>query len=338
MIAVGLMAPPWLSAIAKGDMVRIGKGKNIDPDTVLIVCQLTGGNDGLNTVIPHALDAYYKARPVIGIPADKVLKIDQNVGFHPAMTGMHTLFQEKKVAIVQAAGYPNPNRSHFKSMDIWHSASPDGRLNDGWIGRAIDLKLDHGAVDPIAAVGLSNEKPRALIGRKASIPCFASLTDIQSMVGDADSEKMLRDIQGMDATQGSVTRQIQDSSRTALDAMASLKAKLATFTPKQTYGKDIIARICRCALLLLRRHPVVGAEHLLWPCKWRLFGIECAAEVSDLGAAGCAEEHVAGVQIPVDDPKRMGGHQAAEHIRYDAGHTVALERGASLRCGQRSAG
>lgn len=242
MIAVGLMAPPWLSAIAKGDMVRTSRGRAIDPDTVLVVCQLTGGNDGLNTVIPHSLDAYYKARPVLGIPADKVLKIDQNLGFHPAMTGMHQLYQEKKVAIVQAVGYPNPNRSHFKSMDIWHSASPDGRMNDGWIGRAIDLKLEHGAVDPVDVVGLSNEKPRALVGRKASIPCFASLTDIQSMVGDADSERMLREIQGMAAMEGTVTRTIQDSSKTALDAMATLKTKLATFTPKQTYGNDEFGR------------------------------------------------------------------------------------------------
>lgn len=242
MLAVGMMAPPWLSAIAQGDVVRAARGLKSDPDTVLVVCQLTGGNDGLNTVVPHTLDSYYKARPVLSLRPDKVLKINDQLGFHPAMEGLHTLFQEKKVAVIQQVGYPNPNRSHFKSMDVWHSASPDGKLVDGWIGRAFDLRLQDGPVDAIAGLGLSNEKPRALVGHKASLPCFASLTDIQSMVGDPDSERMLRDIQGMDAMQGSVTRTIQDSSKTALDAMASLKVKLATFTPRQTYPDNEFGR------------------------------------------------------------------------------------------------
>jgi len=238
-LAIGMMAPPWLSAVAKADVVRAARGEKADPDTVLVVIQLSGGNDGLNTVVPYNLNQYYEARKTLGLAKDKVLDLGSGLGFHPAMTGLHGLFKSGKVAVIQGVGYPNPNRSHFKSMDIWQSASPDGKLTSGWIGRYMDDKLGHGKVDPLAAVGLSTEKPRALNGAHAAIPCFAGLTDVQQMVGDADMEKMLRQIQGMDAAEGSATRTIQQANASALDAMAALKAKLGGFTPKQTYNNDV---------------------------------------------------------------------------------------------------
>ncbi|MBS1708483.1 MAG: DUF1501 domain-containing protein, partial [Armatimonadetes bacterium] len=136
-------------------------------------------------------------------------------------------------------GYPNPNRSHFKSMDIWQSASPDGKMTSGWVGRYMDESSAHGKLDALAAVGLSTEKPRALNGTHASIPCFAGLGDVQQMVGDADMEKMLRQIQGMEAPAGSATRAIQQANTSALDAMAALKAKLGGVTLKQTYANDV---------------------------------------------------------------------------------------------------
>ncbi len=238
-LAIGLMAPPWLAAVAKADVVRAARGEKVDPDTVLVVIQFSGGNDGLNTVIPHGLEAYYKARPTLGIPKEKTLDLGSGMGFHPSMTGLHGLFKQGKVAVVQGVGYPNPNRSHFKSMDIWQSASPDGKLTSGWIGRYMDEKVEHGKVDALAAVGLSTEKPRALTGHDASIPCFAGLNDIQQMVGDPDMEKMLREIQGMQAPEGSATRAIQMANNTALDAMSALKVKLAKFSPKETYNNDV---------------------------------------------------------------------------------------------------
>ncbi len=237
-IAIGLMAPPWLSAIAKADMLRQAKGGKVDPDNVLVVCQFSGGNDGLNTVIPYADKQYYTLRPTLGIADSAVLKLDEHMGLHPSLTGLSDLFKQGKVAIVQNTGYPQPNRSHFKSMEIWQSASPDGTLKYGWIGRHFDERMAHGAIDTVAAIGLSTDKPRALNAHDASIPCFASLTDIQSMVGDPDAERMLRQIQGMDAQQGSDERVVQQANKTALDAMASLRDKLSKFTPKQTYGND----------------------------------------------------------------------------------------------------
>ena len=235
MIAVGLVTPRWLSTIAKADIIRMGQGGKPPKDTVLVVCQFSGGNDGLNTVIPYADKAYYTWRPTIGIPEEQVLKLSDHMGLHPSLAGMQTLFKEGKVAVIQNVGYPNPNRSHFKSMDIWQSASPEQAMKYGWIGRHFDQQIELGPLNPVVALGLSTEKPLALTGDRASIPCFASLVDLKSMVGDPDAEKMLRDIQGgMESTPNQ--KVVQEANNTALDAMSILNTKLATYSTKQDYG------------------------------------------------------------------------------------------------------
>lgn len=235
LIAVGLVAPPWLSTIAKADVLRIAKGGKATRDTVLVVCQLNGGNDGLNTVIPYAQKRYYELRPGLGIPADKVLKLDEQMGLHPSLTGLHELYKSGKVAIIQNVGYPQPNRSHFRSMEIWQSASPDNKMKHGWLGRYLDEEFDAGITNPVMALGLSNDQPMALQATKASVPCFASLADVQNMIGDPDMEKMLREIQGKDAAQGSATRAVQQASKAALDSLSILKKQLGGYAPKQKY-------------------------------------------------------------------------------------------------------
>ncbi len=242
LIAVGLAAPKWLSTIAEADVLRIAKGGKPASDTVLVVCQLSGGNDGLNTVVPFTDSLYYKYRPTLAHKEDAVLKLNQSLGLHPSMKGLHTLYGEGKVAVVTNVGYPKPNRSHFKSMDIWQSASPDDKMRHGWIGRHFDVALKNQPPNPIVALGLSTEKPLALVGESASIPCFASLTDVSSMLGDANSEKLLRDIQGMDAMNDSPTRVVQQANKAALDAMSILSKQLSTFAPKQTYGDDAFGK------------------------------------------------------------------------------------------------
>lgn len=236
MIAIGLTAPKWFASIAHADVIRKAAGGKATGDTVLVVCQLSGGNDGLNTVVPYANKAYYAARENLALAEDKVLKLNEQLALHPSMVGLHELYQQKKVAIIQNVGYPSPNRSHFKSMDIWQSASPDQSLRYGWIGRHFDKELLTGPLNPVVALGLSTEKPLALQGRQASIPCFASLVDVQSMVGDPDAEKMLRQIQGMEAMEGSATRVVQDANKSALDSMSLLSKQLKNYTPKGEYG------------------------------------------------------------------------------------------------------
>lgn len=242
-LAVGLMAPSWLSAIARSDVANLANGRKIDPNNVLVVCQFSGGNDGLNTVIPYLDPKYRELRPTLGFNSDEVLKAADGLGFHPSMEGFADLFKKGQVAVINNVGYPNPNRSHFKSMDIWQSASPDGALKYGWIGRAFDKNCESGAkLDPIAALGLSTERPLALTAKVASIPCFASLGDVQQMVGDPDAERMLREIQGMAGAEGSSVRQIQLANNTALDAISALKANLSKFEPKNDYGDHAFGR------------------------------------------------------------------------------------------------
>ncbi len=237
-LAVGLMAPAWLANVARADIAKLGSGKSLDPDNVLIVCQLSGGNDGLNTLVPFSNPDYYKARPSIGIPKETVLEFESGMGFHPEMAGLAQLYKEGKVAVIQGVGYPRPNQSHFKSMDIWQSASPDGVMKYGWVGRAMDISAAGGPLSPIAGIGLSTEKPLALTAKQASIPCFASLNDVLGMVGDPETEKMLREIQGMDAMEGTAVRTIQKANNTALDAMNLLKKQLDGYKSNQTYGND----------------------------------------------------------------------------------------------------
>lgn len=235
MIAVGLVAPRWLSAVAHSDIVKLGQGGKLDKDTVLVVCQLSGGNDGLNTFIPYANKIYYQMRPTLGVPEAQVVKLNDEMGMNPALAPLEELFKKGQVAVIQNVGYPQANRSHFKSMDIWQSASPDGKMRYGWIGRHMDTVA---AANPVYALGLSTEKPLALAGKTASVPCFASLADIQNMIGDPDTERMLREIQGMDAKAGSLEAVVQKANRTALDAMDVLASQLSKYTPKETYGND----------------------------------------------------------------------------------------------------
>ena len=110
---------------------------SIKKDPVLVVLQLSGGNDALNTVVPYGDPLYADNRPSVRVPEEQVLKITDYVGLNPNMGPMKQLYDEGKMAIIQGVGYPNPNRSHFRSMDIWHTCEPDKVGTEGWLGRAI---------------------------------------------------------------------------------------------------------------------------------------------------------------------------------------------------------
>ncbi|MFQ5472479.1 MAG: DUF1501 domain-containing protein [Dehalococcoidia bacterium] len=102
---------------------------------VVVILQQAGGNDGLNTLVPYANPAYFDARGDLAVDPEEVLTLDERVGLHPAMTGMKTLWDEGRLAVVEGVGYPNPDRSHFRSMEIWHTANPEGVSYDGWLGK-----------------------------------------------------------------------------------------------------------------------------------------------------------------------------------------------------------
>lgn len=131
---------------------------------ILVLVTLYGGNDGLNTVIPYADPAYHSARPELAYSATEVLHLDSELGLNPAMTGMAKLWRNKQLAIVRGVDYPNPDFSHFRSMDIWQSASPTAPVNTGWIGRWLDATGD----DPIRAVNIGSVLPPLAVGAKCT--------------------------------------------------------------------------------------------------------------------------------------------------------------------------
>jgi uncharacterized protein (DUF1501 family) len=172
LLACGNVVPRFLarSALALDGLAVNGKGR------VLVVLELTGGNDGLNTVVPYADDLYHKNRPKLHLTKEQVWKIDDHVGLHPALRGFGDLLQAQQLAVVQSVGYPNPNRSHFESMAIWQTADlkPTGDT-PGWLARGLDRRpVAAGSDVPALHVG-ADLLPQALAGGERHIPSIASL-------------------------------------------------------------------------------------------------------------------------------------------------------------------
>ncbi len=169
----------------------------VNEGNILVVVQLGGGNDGLNSLIPFGDPAYYKARPTIGVPEGRILKFGSSgFGLHPALRGLMQLHDRGLLGIVQGAGYPNPNRSHFKSMDIWHTADTSA-TGLGWIGRYLDAQCcgygkgeggrPEGArpadPDPQAAIAIGRDAPLAMQGAVAKPIAFEN-TDLFRWMGE----------------------------------------------------------------------------------------------------------------------------------------------------------
>ncbi len=150
-----------LDAMAADALTQITTGKD---GTILVVLQMAGGNDGLNMVVPFADDAYHRARPQLALPADKILRLNSYAGLNPRLTGLKSLFDDGHLAVIQGVGYPNPNRSHFRSTEIWQTASDAERTErEGWLGRYFDNCC--AGSDPTVGVAIGNEMPQAFTAR-----------------------------------------------------------------------------------------------------------------------------------------------------------------------------
>ena len=154
----------------------------------LIVIQLSGGNDYLNTVVPYGDGRYYDSRPKVHIPQDKVIPLNDEIGFNPSMGPMKRLWDEGKVAVINGIGYENPNRSHFRSMDIWHTAEPEAIGTEGWLGRAV-RDIDPQGENVLTAVNFGRGLPRALGCPGVSV---ASVGDLETygLFPDIEDEEL----------------------------------------------------------------------------------------------------------------------------------------------------
>ena len=141
---------------ARDKSVQFASGKD---DTILVVLQMAGGNDGLNTLVPFGDDAYHKARPTIGKSAKDLIKLGDGLGLNSAMPFLGSLFKEGGLGVVQGVGYPNPNRSHFVSTSIWETADTNNRSNTGWLGRYFDNACE--GVDPTLGISFNKSTPES---------------------------------------------------------------------------------------------------------------------------------------------------------------------------------
>ena len=150
----------------------------------LIVIQLSGGNDYLNTVVPYGEGKYYDSRTTVNIPQNRVIPVTDKLGFNPSMGPIKALWDENKVAVINGIGYENPNRSHFRSMDIWHTAEPDIIGKEGWLGRAI-RDMDPLGENVLTGINFGRGLPRALACPGVSV----------ASVGDLETYGLFPDVQ-----------------------------------------------------------------------------------------------------------------------------------------------
>jgi uncharacterized protein (DUF1501 family) len=180
LLACGSSVPAFLarSAAALAAEPKAVKGN------VLVVVQLDGGNDGLNTIVPYKDDDYRKHRPKLQLAANSLLKIDDHLGLHPGLGGFARLLQAQQLAVVQSVGYPNPNRSHFESMAIWHAGHPQPRKSAaGWLARCLDARPAAQGGD-VPALHVNDSKlPEALQGSQRSVPSLVNLEQFRRRLG-----------------------------------------------------------------------------------------------------------------------------------------------------------
>ena len=153
----------------------------------LVVVQLSGGNDALNTIIPYGDDLYYDNRPYVNISQEKILKIDNYLGFNPSMGPLKELYEKGNVAIINGIGYSEPNRSHFRAMDIWHTGETKSVGTEGWLGRAIK-ELDPKSENVLTGVNFGRGLPRALYAKNVPVASVGNL-DTYGLFPDIEDDE-----------------------------------------------------------------------------------------------------------------------------------------------------
>ena len=220
--AVSLSLPAFLQktfftldAQAADSAIQTINGKD---GPILIVLQLAGGNDGMNTVIPYADDAYYRARPVIAIPRQSVIQLNDHIGLNPKLTGLKGLYDQGNLAILQGVGYPNPNRSHFRSTEIWQTASDsDKYANYGWIGRYFDSCCQ--GADPTVGVAIGNQLPQSFTASQPTGVSFSHPDQYRWFNGDKSgaSQQVYQEMNAPDPTD---MRALDENDGGSVDSLA----------------------------------------------------------------------------------------------------------------------
>ncbi|MCA1581890.1 MAG: DUF1501 domain-containing protein [Acidobacteria bacterium] len=225
---------------------------------VLVVVELAGGNDGLNTVVPYT-DALYSGtyRKTIGVPASAALDLDGTLGLNPVMTGMKSLWDGGRLAVIEGVSYPSPNLSHFTSRDIWHTADPKLAERRGWLGRYADKALV-GTGNPLSGCAISSSLPRTLLADNVVFPAFSNLAAYSyatdgSNPGDASNQVAAFVAQNsIEHEIANRSETIEDVSRDAASSSATLKQVAVGYTARATYPNNSLGQALKlCAEIIV---------------------------------------------------------------------------------------
>lgn len=214
---------------------------------ILVVINLQGGNDGLNTVVPYGSGLYYQERPTINVPASAVLPLDGQVGLNPNLSALKPLYDAGKVAIVQGVGYPHPDLSHFRSTTIWAAADPVGLTPTGWLGRYMDTALAD-VDNPLKAVSVGPLVPQALIASGTPATALETLDTFKFLLGQKQAAPILeayRTMYGGD-TQSlpqymSLVRKVEGGADQSVQDLSAVRTayKSSVTYPATVLGRDL---------------------------------------------------------------------------------------------------
>jgi len=222
-------------------------------DPVVVVLQLTGANDPLNTIIPYTNPYYRDNRPKVGIPADQVLPIDDTLGFNPNMVPVKKLYDEGKVAIIHGIGYENSPRSHFRSMDIWHTCEPDKVGTEGWLGKVI-RDLDPKGENVLTGVNFGQGLPRALALRGvpvtsvSDLASYGVLSNVPGITSEEERDRMLdifARIYAPTIGSGPVMDYLSQTGRNVLDGADVIQTAPQKYSSSVEYADTPIAKSLR---------------------------------------------------------------------------------------------
>jgi len=231
--SAAVMMPRFLKALESGHLVPPG-------NKVLVILQLSGGNDGLNTIIPYRNDIYYKMRPDLGVKREKALSLNDELGIHPALKGLKGLYDDGALGVLNNVGYPNPDRSHFRSMDIWHtgSASKD-YWSDGWVGRYLDAQCS-GCDKRAQALEIDDTLSLALKGEMAK---GLALTDPNRLFGTSN-DKYFRELlqQHQEEDPHSHAAYLYKTMGETITSAAYIQQQSRLYKTKETYPNTELGR------------------------------------------------------------------------------------------------
>ncbi len=211
-------------------------------EKILVIIQLSGGNDGLNTVVPFQNDVYYAKRPRIAIPKTEVLRLNDELGLNPVMTGVHKLYEKGFLTILNQVGYPNPDRSHFRSMDIWQTASASNEyLSTGWLGRYLDATCGRDCKTAHEVVEIDDMLSLALKGAKIK---GLATTDAEKIYAATQSQS-IQQLAQLASQQQSEHTEASYLYKTLAETVSSaqyLHSKVKTYTSTQNYPNNEFAQ------------------------------------------------------------------------------------------------